>query len=116
MPWIKLRTRTIRRICYDPGDLTLEMEVKGGRVVHHEAVLPHMYEALTARKEPEFYYKYYIAPLAVSRRRTPARRFAVAATVLVAAMAAFAIYRAPDLLPDEMGNVVKMVLGERNLL
>ncbi|PZU20003.1 MAG: hypothetical protein DI589_19435 [Shinella sp.] len=116
MPWDKLPTRTIRWTRYDADEEKLDVIMKGHKFISHKGVLPHMYDALRESEEPEFYYKYYIQPLAVARRRTTGRRLAVAAVFLCTVGAMLVIPLSEQMIGGQLMSSVKLFLAHKGVL
>lgn len=116
MPWNKLKTGSIRWVRYNADEEKLDVIVKGHKLITHKGVLPHMYDALRESKEPDFYYKYYVQPLAVSRRRTTGHRLSVAAVFLCAASAMLVIPLSNQTISHQLISSVRLFLAEKGVL
>lgn len=72
MQWVKLTSQHMKKMRYNAEKRQLDIRMANGKVVRHTGVMQHMFDNMTASPDMDFYYKYYIAPSALSR---PVRHF-----------------------------------------
>ncbi|MBB4290667.1 hypothetical protein GGE16_002707 [Rhizobium leguminosarum] len=101
MNWATLKSKHVRA-AYNAESRDLHVKFPGSPPVKHADIPPHVYQNLLETSDPDFYYKYYIAPSRVS----PGRGHAVSvsyAMKLVLILAGCSLFMATSLDPDHGG-------------